>query len=53
MTQKEIKQHRLWPRFVEWAGKNGVDLVYFDDWGAWWQCFLAGAIAARTDLVGE
>jgi len=40
----------LWEEFKKWAKKNGVDLEHEDDYGAWWECYRAGAKAVGDDL---
>ena len=45
---KEAKKHRLWGEFESWAESEDVDCGEFsqpDDWWAWWECFVSGAIA--------
>ena len=28
--------------FKDFAMENGINLEYEEDWGVWWDCFLAG-----------
>ncbi len=46
-------EHELWPAFVEYARLNGVSLDSEDDWGPWWECFLAGATVVRDHYAGS
>jgi len=43
-----MPDHPLWPAFWKWAEENGCDSPYSDDWGPWWECFIAGAAAAQA-----
>ena len=49
MTATESKDHPLWNKFLPFARANGIDLQYYEDWYAWWECFLAGAEAQKED----
>ena len=43
------QDHPLWPRFWVWAVENGCDSESENDWGIWWECFIAGAVAMKLE----
>jgi len=45
------RRHYLWPEFERFARVNGIDLEYREDWQAWWECFIAGAVAEGSNRV--
>ena len=44
----DLPTHPLWDVFWTWAETNGCDSEYEEDWGPWWNCFLAGIKAAEA-----
>jgi len=47
---EELKQ--IWKGFKSYAEDNGIDLAHEDDFGVWWDCYVAG-YKRCDDMINE
>lgn len=38
------------PEFAEFCKQNGINLQEEDDWGTWWECWIAGYNACQNEI---